>query len=260
MSDSADEIVSLTPKERADATVLTVEGDPLERQNMRSALKNLGFGGITDAPRHAAAVEKIQERPVTHIIFDAKKTNMPPDEFVTKILEVDPNIVLIASSFEPSVDDVFDLLCLGAKGYLVKPFTVDTVEMSISAASKGDPLPDTVKYAKDRNEALVAILMSTLDKTATIMRQARQFESAKKEISKSHRRLRTAVDLSQTFAKDGEEGLLEALEKFCVELSEGPASRLGRLRKRLRSKRADAPESEKKDQEKEEQDVEEVRE
>ncbi len=228
------EELALDPKERASAVILTVETDRNERQNMRTALKNLGFGGVTDVPTHAAALEKIQERPVTHIIFDAKKTNMPPVEFVPKVLEMDPNITLIPTSFEPSVDDVFELLCLGAKGYLCKPFTVDTVDQAIIAATKGEPIAESVKNAKDRNEALVAIMMSSLDKAATIMRQAKQFDTAKREIPKAVRTFRVSADLAATFAKGGPEGLIAALEKFCIERSKGPATRLGRLRKRLK--------------------------
>lgn len=241
MSEEANPENLLTPKERASAVILTVETDRNERQNMRTALKTLGFGGVTDVPTHAAAIEKIQERPVTHVIFDAKKTNMPTTEFVPKMLELDPNLTLIATSFEPSVDDVFELLCLGARGYLVKPFTVATVDMAITAATKGDPIAESVKNAKDRNEALVAILMSSLDKAATIMRQARQFDTAKQEVPKALRRFRGSADIAQTFAKNGPEGLLEALEKFCIERSQGPATRLGRLRKRLKTTRKDIP-------------------
>ena len=42
-----------------------------------------------------------------------------------------------------------------------------------------------------------------------------------------------AAELAKKFAKDGEEGLLLAMETFCIERSKGPASKLGRLRKRL---------------------------
>jgi hypothetical protein len=49
--------------------------------------------------------------------------------------------------------------------------------------------------------------------------------------------LKRSSDLAHTFAKGGEEGLLEALEKFCIERSKGPATRLGRLRKRLSNSR-----------------------
>ncbi|MCB0352007.1 MAG: response regulator [Bdellovibrionales bacterium] len=232
------EEMSLTPKERANAVILTVEPDRNERQNIRTALKQLGFGGITDCPTHSAALEKMQERRITHIIFDAKKTNMPTTEFVSKVVEYDPNVVLIPASFEPNVDDVFDLLVLGARGYLCKPFTVDTVDAAVVAATKGEPIADSVKQAKDRNEALVAIMMASLDKAATIMRQAKQFDTAKREIPRAMRGFRVSAELAQTFAKGGQDGLFEALERFCIERSKGPATRLGRLRKRLKTKPA----------------------
>lgn len=231
--------VVLTTVERNKASVLIVETEPNDRNNMRTAIKNLGYGGVSDVPNHMAAIEKIQGRRFTHIIFDAKKTNMPTQEFLKKVLEIDSQTIAIPSSYQPNVDDVFDLLIMGARGYLCKPFTADTLELAIAMATKGDPISDAVLQAKDRNEALVAIMMSSLDKTATIMRQAQQFETAKREIPKALGTLRRSAELAKTFAKGGEDGLIEAMEKFCIERSKGPATRLGRLRKRLKTTRAE---------------------
>ncbi|MDC0357993.1 response regulator [Oligoflexia bacterium] len=234
---SDDLSITLTPAERAKAVVMIVEPNAADRNNLRTAIKTLGFGALTDVPNHAAALDKIQERKITHIIFDARKTNMPPKEFLAKVLEYDPTTVLIPSSCEPNVDDVFDMLIMGAKGYLVKPFNVEAVDLAVISATKGEPIADVVKQAKDRNEALVAIVMSTLDKTATLLRQAEQFDTAKREIPRAMATFRHASELAQTFAKGGEEGLFIALEKFCIERSKGPATRLGRLRKRLKTSR-----------------------
>lgn len=228
----------MSPMERAKASVLIVEADAMERNNLRAAIKTLGYGGLSDAPNHGVAIERMEQRKFTHIIFDAKKTNMPPREFLQKILEMDKSTVCIPSSTEPNVDDVFDLLIGGARGYLCKPFTADTVESAIVMATKGDPIADAVLQAKDRNEALVAIMMSSLDKTATILRQALQFETAKREIPRSMASLRRSAELAKTFAKGGNDGLVDAMEKFCIERSKGPATRLGRLRKRLKTTRA----------------------
>lgn len=231
-----DNSANLTPAERAKSGVMVVEPDRNDRQNFRAAIKTLGFGDFTDVPNHGVGLDKLQERNITHIIFDAKATNMPPKEFLAKCLEMDDSLVLIPSSFEPNVDDVFDMLIMGARGFLVKPFTVDTVDKAIISASKGEPIADVVKQAKDRNEALVAIMMTSLDKAATIMRQAQQFDTAKREVPKAIRQFKRSAELAQTFAKNGEEGLFEALEKFCIERSKGPATRLGRLRKKLKTK------------------------
>ncbi len=225
----------MTPAERSKCTILIVESEAGERNNLRSCLKSLGYGGLSDAPNHAVALERMNDRRFTHIIFEAKKTTMPAIEFLRKVFEGNEEVVAIPSSNEPNVDDVFDLLILGAKGYLVKPFTMDTVEQAIVAASKGEPISDAVLQAKDRNGALVAIMMASLDKAALLQRQSAQFETAKRELPRALAVLRRSADLARTFAKGGEMALFEAMENFCIERSKGPATRLGRLRKRLKT-------------------------
>lgn len=235
--DSDNTITVMSQAERNRSTVLVVESDASERNNFRTCLRQLGYGGIADAPNHATALERMGERPVTHVIFEAKKTNMPPKEFLQKVLQFSNSLICIPSSHEPNVDDVFDLLVMGARGYLSKPFTVDSVEQAIVNATKGEPISQAVLQAKDRNEALVAIMMGSLDKTAMILRQALKFETAKRELPRAMSSLRRSAELAKTFCKDGEEGLILALEKFCIDRSKGPATRLGRLRKKLKTTR-----------------------
>jgi len=239
MNLSEHEALSMGPVERNRACVLVVEPDSIDRNHFRTALKSLGFGGMSDVSTHINALEKLQQRQFSHIIFDAKPSNMPVKDFVRKVIEGNPKVIMIPASFEPDVDDVFELLILGARGYLVKPFTIESLDLAVVNATKGEPIAEVVLNAKDRNEALVAILMQSLDLVATVMRQAQQFETAQRELPRVMATFRRSSDLAKTFSKGGPEGLLEALEKFCIERSQGPATRLGRLRKRLRSKRAD---------------------
>jgi two-component system chemotaxis response regulator CheY len=234
---SSDTATNMSDTERATSRILLVEPEPTDRNLMRTMLKGLGFSAITESPNHLASLEKFEGRKFTHIIFDAKKGNYPIRDWFTQIIEIAPTIIAIPASSNPSVDDVFELLLLGAKGYLVKPFTRDTLDLSVVMATKGEPMADCVKQAKDRNEALVAIMMSSLDRLATVQRQASQFETARREVPRAQAALRRAQDLALTFAKGGEDGLIRALERFCVEKSRGPATRLGRLRKRLSTTR-----------------------
>jgi DNA-binding NarL/FixJ family response regulator len=231
--------LTLSTAERTKAQILIVESDNNDRHNMRTAARTLGYAGVTDAPTHSAALEKLDQRKFSHVIFEAKKTTMPAREFLAKLLEANPDVVAIPSSFEPNVDDVFDLLVMGAKGYICKPITIDSLDSAIVMATKGEPMSEAVLQAKDRNEALVAIMMTSLDKAATVMRQSEQFETAKRELPRAMASLRRAADLAKTFAKGGDPGLMEAMERFCIERSKGPATRLGRLRKRLKTNRGD---------------------
>ena len=234
---SADASTIFGDTERSMSSILVVEPDPTDRNLLRTTLKGLGFTSIAESPNHLASLEKFEGRKFSHIIFDAKKGNYPMKEWFTQVMEIAPHIVAIPSSVNPNVDDVFELLLLGAKGYLVKPFTRDTLDVAVVMATKGEPIPDCVKQARDRNEALVAIMMNSLDRLATVHRQSKQFETAQRELPRAQAALRRASDLALTFAKGGEDGLVHALERFCVEKSRGPATRLGRLRKRLSTTR-----------------------
>ena len=234
---SGEKLTCLTEAERSTSSILVVEPDPADRSLLRATLKGLGFRSISEAPNHLASLEKFEGRKFTHLIFDARKGNYPMKEWFGQILEIAPKIVAIPTSANPNIDDVFELLIMGAKGYLVKPFTRDTLDLSVVMATKGEPIPECVRQARDRNEALVAIIMSSLDRLATVHRQARQFETAKRELPRAEAALRRASDLALTFAKGGEDGLIHALERFCVDKSRGPATRLGRLRKRLSTTR-----------------------
>lgn len=104
-------------------------------------------------------------------------------------------------------------------------------------ATKGEPVSEMVKQAKDRNEALVAMMMTALDRAATISHQASKYKTAQRELPLHWRRLRNSVNLARTFACRGNDGLQASLVDFCVERSKGPATKLGRLRQRLRQDR-----------------------
>ena len=119
----------------------------------------------------------------------------------------------------------------------------DSAERNLGAAHKSQAA-EAVLNARDRNEALVAITMSSLDKAATTLRQSRQFETAKRDVPKTQTTLKRSADLARTFAKGGNDGLMEALQKFCLERSKGPATKLGRLRKRLQTTRVVEDEAE----------------
>lgn len=228
----------LSDYERRQASVLMIEPEISVKHNLRQTLLDLGYGQVSEVPDHFQAIKKLQERNFSHIIFEAKKTTMPPLEFVIKALEMDERLILIASSWDPNIDDVFNLLIHGAKGYLVKPFTQDTLDDAVVMATKGEPISESILYAKDRNEALASLVLTALDKLAVAMRQAQQFETAQREIPRRKMNLERAIDIGRTFADGGPIALVDSILEFCVERSTGPATHLGRLRKRLEARKS----------------------
>lgn len=233
----------MSSKERLGASVLIVESEQTIRATLRQALTSLDFGYISDAVDNIGALKKIEERAFTHVIFDVRKNGMPAKEFLGRALEYDARMIVLPTSYEPSVDDVFDLLIAGARGFLVKPFTSGTVDEAIVMATKGEPISESILFAKSRNEALVSLMLSSLDKYATIMRQSKSFDTAKRELPRRELAFRRAVDIGRTFAHGGEQSLMDAILEFAVERCEGPATRLGRIRKFLGKRKGATPES-----------------
>jgi DNA-binding NarL/FixJ family response regulator len=228
----------MSAAERKAANVLLVDPDAGARQVFRQTLANAGFRNIFEAPSHAAALQRIEQQPISHVIFDARKTNMPAKEFLLKTMAYSDQIVTIPASFEPTIDDVFDLLVVGARGYIVRPFTQESLDDAIAMATKGEAISESVLHAKNRNEALASLIMSSFDKLAIIMRQSKKFDTAQAEIPKRIMGFKRAIDIGKTFAQGGSEALVEAIIEFTLEHAEGPASHLGRLRKRLESKKS----------------------
>lgn len=227
----------MSPADRERARILFVEADATARNHLRTMLNGLGYTNLIEAPNHMTALQKLGERKPTHVIFEAKKTNMPVDEFLVQVVKGDSGIIAIPTSADPTIDDVFGLLTLGARGYIVKPFNADAIEEAIGLATKGEGISEAILFARDRNEALASLIGASLGQLATAMRQAPQYESAAREVPKRLRALERSVSMGRFFADGGDDALVNAIMEFCIERGEGPASKLGRIRKRLEAKK-----------------------
>ncbi len=232
-----DTIFKLEISERAKIKILIVEPEQQDRSSARSALEQMGFGHVHFVSDHAQGLAAISEREFTHVVFSAKQTMMPVQEFLAKLLRLDPAIVALPASRDPKTDEVFDLLAAGARGYLVKPFTAESFEQSIAIATKGESLSEVILQAEDRNRVFAALIASGLDKVSVAYRQAGSLSIARKSLPKATADLKVSVDLAKMFSKGGDDALQKALIDFFIELSEDPATKLGRLRERLKNER-----------------------
>lgn len=238
--------IEMSQEERRRSNVLIIDDHVQDRVLIRQTLSALGFGNYTDAPDHATGLVKIQERQVTHILFSAPATNMSAAEFLSRALELDEGLVAVATSANPTIDDVFHLLSLGARGYLAKPFTSSTFDDSLNWATHGPPISEAILYAKDRNEALASLVLSSLDKLALTMRQSKQFATARRELPAIYSQWRRALDMAYTFGKGGMMQMPKDFYQLLIERADGPASNLGRFRKRLNKRKEQIEEQAKK--------------
>ncbi|HMO16876.1 MAG TPA: hypothetical protein PKA63_01270 [Oligoflexia bacterium] len=223
--------------DRSHCAVLVVCQQGQMSGQIRQAIKSLGFTQIATASSHMQAIEKTKLRNFSHVLFDAKPTDMPTFEFVRNMLEMDEKQILIAVSEQPKIDDVFGLLKIGSRGFIVPPFTTEMLETVIVQATEGPPLSDAVLNATDRNAAFTAIILNNLYRLSVAMRQAREFPTAARDVRIYSYGLRESVELAQLFCDGGDDKLREKIIEGCLNRAQDAATRLGRLRKKLKKDR-----------------------
>lgn len=223
--------------DRGQFSVLVVCSKGSTSSQLRQAMKALGFSKISSAPTHVTAIERIKTRPFSHILFEAKSSDMPAIDFVTQLLDMEASAVAIAISEQPRIDDVFSLLRSGARGFIVPPFTTEMLEDVLTSATEGPKLSDAVLHAPDRNGAFTAIILNNLYRLSVSMRQAREFASAARDVRNYEYSLRESVELAQLFCEGEGQSLRDKIVEGCINRAKDASTRLGRLRKRLKKER-----------------------
>ncbi len=217
--------------------VLVIAQNGTTSNQVRQALKTIGFSMISAAPTHVSGLDRIRGRDYGLVVFDASSTDMPALDFVTQAIGLDDSSFLIALSGEPRVDDVFGLLRAGARGFLALPFNVDTLEEIVMRATEGPPLSEAVLNAPDRNAALVGVVLNCVYKVSVLMRQSREFASAARELERQQYSLAESMDLARLFCEGGDDALLEKIVDGCIARANTASTRLGRTRKKLQKER-----------------------
>ena len=225
-------------KSLSTSTVLIVTAIAARGNQLRAAMKTIGFNQISSTNSHVEGVARSRYRPFSHVLFDARGTDMEAVEFVKQVFDNDEKTLLIAVSEEPRVDDVFGLLRNGARHFLVIPFTVDTLEGILKDAKEGPPLSDAVLNSPNRNAALTGVILNSLYRQSVLMRQAREFATAKRELEREAMKLMQAVDMALMFCEGNEEDLIHEIMEACITRANTAASRLGRTRKKLATLRS----------------------
>lgn len=238
--DTASKLV-LTRDEREAAKILVVEPNNSLRSSLRNMLMQSGFNNIASVADYAKAISKLNDDDYTHIIFDVNFTHIPPIDFLQTARNINPSLHVIPASEAPSIDDVFDLLLAGAGSYLVKPYNTNAINDSICFASKGEPIVNNIGDAKNRDEALIRMVLMSLNKLTLVLKQARRFQTARREVPRKIRAFKHSVKMARQFASGSplhfRDLLVEHLIEKAQEVSQKSTSPGVRKRARKRRRR-----------------------
>jgi two-component system chemotaxis response regulator CheY len=116
--------------------VLVVDDLPLMRSLLVSTLRSLGIDNIQEAGDSRTALALFKKCKTNIAFLDINMPDMDGLTLMTKLRDIDPAIFVIMVSGESSLTNVKKSIALGAKGFIVKPYTSGRVKNMIDKYQK----------------------------------------------------------------------------------------------------------------------------
>ncbi len=112
------------------SAILLVEDDPGVRRALAEGLSESGYM-VVAAPTAEDALSRLNVVSVDLALVDLKLPGMGGLELLRELRQRSPTMVLVIITANPSVNSAIEALHLEAFDYLLKPFTLDTVEQVV---------------------------------------------------------------------------------------------------------------------------------
>ena len=125
-------------KEYVKKTVLIVEDDGTSRKLLRRILRNIGFEQVEEAESGEEAPEKIKNQEIELVLADWHMSGITGLKLLKLIRaeETFKHIQFLMVTSESSQANVLEAVRTGVNGYIMKPFSKNSVLQRIEAALK----------------------------------------------------------------------------------------------------------------------------
>ncbi len=207
---------------------------------LRSALKNIGFKNVDIAGTLAEGYESARRSSVTHVLFSTSDDSMDPIEFVQEVVAANQKAILVVITDNPGMDNVFDLIKGGARGFLVPPASLESVEAVLIAATSGPPISQTILQADDRNDAFARLILDMLFRVAAARKELLKTGKGGQMYDRFYMGLQASTATAKMFCEGGFDALQEKIVENCIKRADVKKTRLSEVRKNLRRGRGAA--------------------
>jgi CheY-like chemotaxis protein len=121
--------------EPGSGTILVVDDDPIVRTAVGKTLRGLGYLTL-EAGNGADAVAMLREHraAIRAVILDMIMPGMNGAATFAAMREIDPDVVVLLMSGYAVNEDVQALLDAGARGFVTKPYSPDTLSRALAGA------------------------------------------------------------------------------------------------------------------------------
>ena len=160
--------------------ILVISGNRDTLTLLRESMRHVGYDRIHNFSELQPALEYLDDHDADVIFFDVAmdtKQSISSEKFLELLEQEFPEVYAVAISSDPSVDNIFQLLKLGVHAYLIPPFSPHSVDEVIIDAVKGPKISDDILSKSDRNGALAAFMLDSLDQLAESMSTSKKIEA-----------------------------------------------------------------------------------
>jgi putative two-component system response regulator len=120
-------------KVRVPDRILVVDHDPTARQDIETHLTQRGYEVLT-ASSGEEALSLLTRQKFSCMLTDGRLSGTPDGELLSRALSRDPNLAILVSSADGTVEDAVQYLRYGALDYLLKPVDPAQLEASLQRA------------------------------------------------------------------------------------------------------------------------------
>ncbi len=125
--------------------VFLVEDVESTRSLMRLLLGETAYRVVGEAGTLLSAAQRLATTPADIVVLDLEMPDGNGMNLVPRIVELNPDMVIVVASAHNDASSVQNALKLGAHGYLIKPFTPraleDTLGRALGRAGRSAPAP-----------------------------------------------------------------------------------------------------------------------
>jgi len=116
--------------------LLVVDDFRTMRRVLRGLLRDMGLDDVAEAGDGAAALERLRAEPVDLVITDIEMPTLNGFALLSAIKKDERlrHVPVLMLAAEARKDEIVRCIQAGAAGYLVKPFTRETLEEKLRAA------------------------------------------------------------------------------------------------------------------------------
>jgi len=166
--------------------ILCVDDEPMIREILREALEQEGHR-VSEAENGRIALDKVHEDNFDLIVTDVKMPVMDGFTLMKNLGDLTDQIPVVVITSFGDIDVAVDAIRLGAYDYVVKPFNISQVTISVQRAlERRRLLIENLQYKKSLEQKVVEKTIDLIRKNKKLEQQAKLLEGLLRDLRESY--------------------------------------------------------------------------